>query len=343
VTGSASSKIDEKKGVEDSEFRKMCDELLRKAEERDGEGVTKRHEADRSESTDLEKVIKATKKGEPMTGEACYYFNKRKLSLRGRVEFSCFSDKVVREAFTAINERVASDIKDPIKWLYAFCKRISSEQQQPIDLALKQRVYNSMGEVSFQDLWEEASASEIALHSRLSSNDKASSYKRATYSNKQEKSPKWEVWKSHSKPDDVEVVKYLTPEKVEANVKVLESNPMTKHIDFRKVFAKERIEGETIRTTERGLKQREVAFKRYNLTVDGIPLTNNGGPEQAEQPKYEPESITIKEKVSGDVDDRERRETFNQEDPGIHREKESGAFRGAARSIRDVMGAGIFW
>lgn len=334
----ASSNVQEN-GKGDQEFLALCDDLLRRSEARDLENdmqlvtkrhgledgleestqvVTKRHGIGRSELSAQQKK----RRDKVMSGDECYYYNKNKLTLKGRIEFSCFQDPIIREAFDALNDRIHSDIYDPTKWLYAFCKRVCLERQLPIDLELKKKLYNSMGDVGLQDIWEPATNEEIWAHGKKAatgsgeSNGKANGYRNIKHNSQnqaykpEEKTSKREGWSSHLRKDDVVITTFLTPEQVEANVKVLEAAPMHKGINFRQMFAKELIEGETIRTTEREQREKEKAMKRYGLDVNGLPLDG------VNSPKSETESNTINEKGLGNTDGREREESFGRIDPG---------------------------
>lgn len=242
-----------------------------------------------------------------MNGANCYYFNKQKLTLRGRLDLSPFSDEIVREAFKTLNEKYKpSAVKSPLALVFGMCKKRYDELGLTLDYGARNRLYAALGDdKEILPLWEKASVSEIAAHSSKQAGQTRQTDNRGY--KKEEKSPQREAWKSHLRADDVEIVTYLTPEQVEANVKVLESNPVHKGIDFRQVFAKELREGETIRTTERESKQKENALSRYSLSVDGNSI---------ERSKGEQGSNTINEKGLGNVNDRQRQQGFASIDPG---------------------------
>jgi hypothetical protein len=340
AAGLGSSKIDENKG-EDSEFRALCDELLRKAELREQESVTKCHDLKKAAANGRTEVRTeaVTHKKEsigPMTGEACYYYNKKKLTLKGRIEFSCFEELVIREAFATLNERTYSDIKSPLSWLLAYCKRVSLERQLPIDLALKKKMYNSMGEVGMQDTWEDATNAEIFAHNKKSSGKESSSYskyKNIKHTQKpEEKTLKRESWNSYSRPEDIPVTIYLTPEEVLKNVQTLESAPMHKGINFREVFAKELVEGETIVTTEREIREKKKALEDLGLPVDGSLVSH------AQGRGSESGSNTTNEKVSGNVNGREEEEKFVRVDPGSGEGHSARSVMAGFQSMGHVMG-----
>ena len=206
-------------------------------------------------------IDEAHKKGDDVTiresieSKPAFIIQGLKLSIKGRIELSCFDEDTVAEAGKQLI-RVEKTARDYMRWMIGACTNEYRRADKQPDYALRDFLRKQITILGKLPLWVHATPEEIALFTPERAKTKFS-----------------EQWQGHIAKDDLTTV-VATPSTVQANVELLKKSPFLQGMDIARMFAAESEHGEVVPMSYKRLQhqaRRALRDTKPNATMKSAP------------------------------------------------------------------------